>query len=588
VALRFTMKKRRMLLVFLLLISFAGAWSLYHRNALNVPPPYPSLAQAVPEGPLLYIEAKNFSNLLSDWNSSPEKANWLESENNDVFSNSRMLLRLQRFYENFAVAAGVPPDTRFVADAAGRESVFALYDIGKIEFLYITHLPSAGFLNSVLWRSRNKFQPRSAGGTQFFTRKDNDSGQVVAFAVAGDYLLLATREDLMAHALEMLNGRPGNNLQQESWFAKAVSEAPAASSDLRMVLNLSRIAVAPQFRTYWIQQNITEMKGYTASVCDLYREGQVYREERVLLRKTTETGNTEVGNKAAQASPESSSAVAALLPLAPSDFGFYQIRQTTPHEALEVVEQKILSPHVAGAGPQNHAPQVVLTSGEIGLESDLDTRIDVAPPVNETRFSRMRRQFEQSRAEALLVVQGTRDNGDGVLLTIPSAVVVAAARNWDEQAVQSALQSDLAAGMSVATLGLDWQKVDQAGRYFELNGVRPLQLAVRGKFLYISMERETLAAMLQGQNSEAQPQSKDLIYVASFNHARERQNFYDMMDDIDHSSQATSAYEGKQPHFFSENIASLSNTLERLESEKITVRQRGDKVFQTVTYQWSK
>jgi len=575
------MKTRWLLATGLLIISFAGAWSLYHRNAFNVPSASRSLAQITPEGALLYIETKDFSRLLGDWNSSPEKANWLESENNDVFSNSRMFLRLKRSYENFAVAAGVPPDTRFVADAAGRESIFALYDIGKIEFLYITHLPSAGFVNSVLWRSRNKFQPRSAAGTQFFTRKDSDSGQVVAFAIAGDYLLLATREDLMAHALELLGGRPGSSLHQEAWFAKAMSEAPATSGDPRMVLDLARIAVAPQFRTYWIQQNITEMKGYTAAVCDLYREGRVYREERVLLRKIREAANED-----GQGRPESSSGVATLLPFVPLGAGFYQIKKSTPQEALDLVEQKILSPRLAGGGPQNRAPQIVLTSGEIGRESDLDTKVDAAPPAKENSFSRLRRQFEQEGAEATLVVQGTHDNDDGVLLTIPSAVVIAAAHDWDAQAVQSALQADLSAGISVASLGVDWQRVDQSGGYFELNGVRPLQLAVRGKFLYISMERETLAAMLQATNGEAQP--KDLTYVASFSHARERQNFYDLMDDIDHSAQATSVYEGKQPHFFSENLASLSSTLERLESEKITVRAKGGKVFQMVMYQWSK
>lgn len=575
----FIMKTRRLLPACLLIFSFAGAWSLYHRNARVPSPPHP-LAQLAPEGALLYLEAKDFSGLLSDWNGSPEKAKWLESENSDVFSESRMFLRLQRFYENFAVAAGVPPDTRFVSDAAGRESMFALYDIGKIEFLYVTHLPSAGFLNSVLWKSRNKFQPRSAAGTPFFTRKDADSGQVVAFAIAGDYLLLATREDLMAHALETLSGQPGRSLQQEAWFTKAVSEAPATSGDLRMVLNMARIAVAPQFRTYWIQQNITEMKGYTAAVCDLYREGRVYREERVLLRKDREGGNDDAHGRI-----ESSSSVASLLPFASSDAGFYQIRKSNPQEALDIVEQKIFSPHVAAAGPQSRAPQVFLTSGEIGLESDLDTRIDVAPPSKQNSFSRLRHQFDQANAEALLIVQGTRDNEDGVLLTIPSAVVVAAAHDWDAQSVQSALQADLAAGVSVATLGLDWQRVDQDGGYFELNGVRPLQLAVRGKFLYISMERQLLLSMLQANPSESQ--LKDLTYVASFNHARERENFADLMGDIDHSAQSTSAYESSKPRFFSENIASLSYTLERLESEKIVIREDKNRVFQTVTYQWT-
>jgi len=46
-----------------------------------------------PEGALVYIEGKDFAGLLQDWNSSPEKAQWIKSDNYSVFSNSRLFLR---------------------------------------------------------------------------------------------------------------------------------------------------------------------------------------------------------------------------------------------------------------------------------------------------------------------------------------------------------------------------------------------------------------------------------------------------------------------------------------------------------------
>ncbi|HEV3036931.1 MAG TPA: hypothetical protein VHA33_04005 [Candidatus Angelobacter sp.] len=581
------MKPRWLVAIGSLIISFVGAWSLYRRHASNAFIPRPSasrpLAQITPEGALLYIEAKDFSSLLSDWNNSPEKARWLESDNNRVFSESRMLLRLRRFYENFAVAAGAPPDTRFVSDAAGKESIFALYDIGQIEFIYITHLPSAGFLNSVLWQSRNKFQPRSAAGHPFFICNDKSSGQLVAFAIAGDYLLLGTREDLVAHALEMLSGQSGRNLQQEEWFSRALSEAPATSGDLRMVLNLKKIAVAPQFRTYWIQQNITEMQGYVASVSDLYRQGRVYREERVLLRKSPPGERNET-----QDQTQSSLSTASLLSFVPPSSGFYQIKKCDPKEAANILEQRILSPRVSSDITQSRAPQISLTAGEIGSESDLDTRIDVAPPLSSEKSAALRQQFQQANAQAFLIVQGTRRNHDNVLLTIPSAMVVAASNDWNPEALQSALQADLGSGMTVATLGVGWKlvhgKSGSASDYFESDGIRPIQLAVRGKLLYISTEPEMLEAMLRSNNSETLPAG--VIYAAAFNHRQERQNFYNLTSDIDRSAQSASTWEKNQPRFFSQNISSLSQTLERLESEKVVIRQSKDTVFQAVTYQW--
>jgi hypothetical protein len=43
----------------------------------------------------------------------------------------------------------------------------------------------------------------------------------------------------------------------------------------------------------------------------------------------------------------------------------------------------------------------------------------------------------------------------------------------------------------------------------------------------------------------------------------------------------------RQPQFFSGNMASLSNTLAAVSSEKIEVREDGGKVRQSVIYEWS-
>jgi hypothetical protein len=43
----------------------------------------------------------------------------------------------------------------------------------------------------------------------------------------------------------------------------------------------------------------------------------------------------------------------------------------------------------------------------------------------------------------------------------------------------------------------------------------------------------------------------------------------------------------REPQFFSENMASLSSTLAAVSTERITVRTEGDRILQTVTYEWS-
>jgi hypothetical protein len=543
-------------------------WTFFRPQAT----PSHALDMVMPEGALLYIEARDFSGLLKDWNASPERAEWLKSDDYRVFSNSGLFLRLGQASDQFAAAAGLPPNMKFLADAAGKESAVAIYEIGKLEFLYVSRLSSGDFSQSPLWQSRNKFQSRTAGGKTFFVRKDEESGRVVAFAIADNYLVLGTREDLVAGALELMSGSKGRALGREGWYTQARAAASPTPGDLRMVMDLEKIAVTPHFRTYWIQQNITEMQSYGGAISDLYREGRTYREERVILAAEKTEGKL----------PEPpSQAVTALLSSVPQDYGFYQAGPTDAKRGLAVLEQKILAPRFGAARAERLAPQVQLTSGQTGAGTDLETRIDVEPAsrvTGQNAAEGLQRQFEKAGPNALLVVQASRKNTDGVLLSLPAVIGVSAGNDWDVVQVKSAIQDMMAPGLTAARLGLQWREVKDAG-YSELDGLSPLQMAVRGKVLYLANDAGLLAAVLQARSQTLSPPA---TYAAGFSHSRERGKFYEFSGLVDQQSAAR----GAEPQFFSQNMASFSRAFAKLESEEIVTRQTKDRIQQTVTYRW--
>jgi hypothetical protein len=123
----------RTIVIFLLIagVSMGLGWAAYQAAATPEAP----LSRYVPSGPLLYLQAKDFSALLADWNRSPQKQAWLAGSNYEVFSRSRLLLRLKDAGKQFATAAGLPPDMNFLSQVAGSESALALYDIGKLQFV---------------------------------------------------------------------------------------------------------------------------------------------------------------------------------------------------------------------------------------------------------------------------------------------------------------------------------------------------------------------------------------------------------------------------------------------------------------------
>jgi len=545
-------------------------------------PAEPHLSKFVPAGPLLYLEAKDFSALLADWNSSPQKRQWIKSSNYEVFSRSRLFLRLDGASSQFAAAAGLPPDMDFLTQVAGTRSALALYDIGNLQFLYITYLPSAKSLQTTLWQTRAKFEPRSAGGVDFFVRRDPESQKEVAFAIAGDYLLLATREDLLAGALQLMSGSQDRTAETEQWWSQSVASA-GAQGDLRMILNLEKIVPSPYFRTYWVQQNITDLAQYSAAVSDLFRSDKQYREERVLIRKAP---------PAAAASADGLEAAADLVRLVPENAGVYEAKaHPSADSCLDLLETKLLAPHLGPAPPSQIAPQVQLTSGETGGGSDLETRIDQPPvqrPVTPQNTTALKELLDKTQLLASLQVQSTEREKAGVFVRIHSAGVLVAASDWNEANVQSALAEFVRPSLTASQLGVTWQ---QRSGYQEFDGLWPLVASVRGKYLVVSDDPNLIAAMLSNFNRKSDV--KPVVFVAGLNHSRERDNFARFSGVVDRPNLAQSNVPSnlpnmeRQPQFFSENMASLSSSLAGISAERMTVRMEGDRILQTVTYEWS-
>lgn len=565
--------KRATILFCLALVCAGIGWVAYGTAA----PARPPLSKYVPAGPLLYLESKDFSSLLGDWNSSRQKKQWVQSDDYEVFSRSRLFLRLKGAGDQFAAVAGLPPDMDFLSQVSGEHSVLALYDIGDLQYLYITHLPSAKSLDTSLWRARDRFEPRSAGGVNFFLRRDPESKREVAFAISGDCLLLATREDLMAGALQLMSGKAGRTVESEPWWSQSAGAA-GQPGDLRMVLNLEKLVPNGYFRTYWVQQNVTALSQYSAAVSDLFRSTFQYREERVLIQK-----------KKRDESPAGEGLAAAtdVARLSPHDAGLYiATANPTPDSCFALLETKLLAPHLGPPPSSQTAPQVQLRSGEQGEGSDLETRIDQFSPERPVAQSpsALQELLRKTQILASLQVQSSERDRSAVFVRMHSAVVLVAASDWREADVQLALVDLIRPGLTAGQFGVGWQ---QKTGYAELDGLWPLSAAVRGKYLLISDEPALIQSMLLNFNRKSDHKPAQLL--AAFNHARERDGFLRFANVVDRPNAEIRDGVGnaRQPQFFSGNVASLSSTLTAVSGEKIEVRGDGDLVRQTVIYEWS-
>jgi hypothetical protein len=352
-----------------------------------------------------------------------------------------------------------------------------------------------------------------------------------------------------------------------------------------MVLNLEKIVPSPHFRSYWVQQNITEMKQYVSAVSDLYRTSQSYREERVLVRH-------------AGLAAVSHGDVQALVAIAPKDAAFYAAEASPDAEKL----LRSLRNNLLEVKPEQQAASYKIAPTEVAAENagsstQLDTLIDTAPVVvkQADAYAPLRALLAAQQPDASLEVFSTRAPKDGVFVTMQTAIGITAAQAWDENAVRQALTQALLPGLTAGKLGVNWEKRTSAsGDYLALDGAVPLYVAVNAKQLLLANDSALMEKILARRQTATPAGAKDSVtYAALFRHTQERGNFNQLMMQLDlaghrGTTDQKARIAGESPAFFSGNAESFSRVFSKLESESVEEKDLGATVTQMVTYQWSR
>jgi hypothetical protein len=536
--------------------------------AQPAPQPLPSL---FPSGALLYLEAKDFGALLGDWNGSPEKRDWLASANYEGFSRSELFLKLGDAQTQFATAAGVPPDYALLTSVAGANSAVAMYDIGKLEFLYISHVPSARAMNTSLWKARGTYQTRHAGNADYFVKEDKPSHRLAAFAYTGDTLLLATKEELIAGALQLLARESLPSVASETWFTNSVQAAAPGPSDLRLVYNMTSLAKSYAFRSHWVQNNVADLREFASGLADLERTRGEVRERRVLLR-ATRTDAAENETPAGQ-----------LLAAVPDDAGLYRVwLRPAGAYAQQWIEEKLF-PNGTASGPPSKSAPVVSETADAGSEVDLESRIDERPfTENRDAFKVLRDRLVAVRIDAMLDVSSTRVDSNQVFVQPHAAIALLAETAWNADEIRAALGA-AAEGVWSNSSTATWRT--GAGGVRELEGLGKLAMATEGKWLVIGDSSEMVNAVFSRRSRSA---VAGAAYAAGWRHARELPNFERMTKLIDFPQMpaaSADAPEGAgEPPFFSGNLASLGRTLKRIDTATIVVHDAGAMLRESVVY----
>jgi hypothetical protein len=560
-------------------VLFAAAGYVF----LQTQAPAPKLAAFMPSGALLYLEAPDFGRLLRDWEASKVKADWLESANYAAFSRSNLFPKLQEVYSQYGEAAGFLPDLKSVIGIAGTDSALALYEIRDVEFLYVTHIANADLLKSQLWAVRDKFEQRQAGGVSFYLRTDPASKRTVAFAFAKGYLLLATRDDLVAQSLELLAGRANPSIASDRWYRDSTAAA-SNPGELRLVMNLESLVKSVYFRSYWVQRNASALRRYWAGVADVKRAGNNITESRVFLRTP----------ESAEGAPAANSGVSSLVALVPPEAGLYKAFPVVePSDVAALVVGKLIGPQMERPRDERYAPSALAPDSRAGSEADLETRIDEQPLPADAGISdsvaAVRAMIDKGGVRAVLLVQSS-SAVSGTFVRMPAVIVLDGAQDWDLNSVRPSLSGAAGKLWTTSQLGAEWVSAT-SGRHpiQRLDGLGTLIFANQGRLLFLSNDSQLLITVLDRIGTRPAPAT--FTYAAGFRHLRERSNYERVMTALDFTSPAGNSAFGrvdgteKVPAFFSGNLGSVSHIFSTLAEMSITEEERRSVTLQAVVYE---
>ena len=507
-----------------------------------------------PDGALVYAETKDLESLLKWWKSSEVRSNWEESDNYQEFRNSRLYLKLTDRMKKWGAGGSFKFTLENLTSASGDTSAVAIYDIGELKAIGATRLSWDEAKATELWLAKAKFQEKTVAGHKYYSEPKDGA---LSFAYVEPYLIAATEESLLTRAIERFE----SPLQSLHHSSKWKAFPTASEADVLLLLDQATLQQNRYFQKYWIHRNVKDFSGIEAVRVDLFLEKDAIVEHRYYARSgenkppvTTES----LDKSAAQFKQFRHESLSMDAPVSPAD---------AAHRILELVNR------LPEKDRQTSFPPAFSGSAERATQAEsrniLKERID--EPLIEMKSDKLLQANQEEELAAILTAAS------------PSAQIRMSYPLWDNQALFVRFPQTMLLQLNNPSefnrqqfLDLLLQHFlmlhstqDAGGRWqpegtdmYILQSFRPLYVRFSGSWIVLATEEADFRAV-----TAALPSLK-VAASGSYRYATWRQGAWKysrLMKRLDHGS-----YNDDVPLLFSENIASLINTLQPVLASSVT------------------
>ncbi|MEW6732619.1 MAG: hypothetical protein AB1489_14920 [Acidobacteriota bacterium] len=244
---------------------------------------FPS-AQVLPKGAIVYVQSRNLGTQLRAWYNSGAHKRYYQSASFQAFTNSRLALKFRERLDEFEQAVGAPLDETGFLNAVGGQSAIALYDIGALQFVFITELPASRAASASLLQLASQLESRKHGNTVYYIKvlksELGEEDRTFAFALQGNRALMATSEDLMKRTLQNITDRKSSDRLVETIVATATNAKGFVAHDITLWLDQVALNQNRYFKAYWIHDNVSQLATISQGLIDLEIGAESFRERR--------------------------------------------------------------------------------------------------------------------------------------------------------------------------------------------------------------------------------------------------------------------------------------------------------------------
>ncbi|MGQ9896961.1 MAG: hypothetical protein ACUVR8_05335 [Acidobacteriota bacterium] len=244
-----------------------------------------ALARLLPKGALAYVQARNFGDLLARWRASSVSDRYYTSDSFRAFRRSRLWAKLSERIREFEEGVGVTLTEDTVTQMAGKGTAVALYDMGKLELVFVTELSAQQAAATPLLTRKATFEARTAAtGQPYFVRElSTDNGRLrqgLCVATLPGKLVVTTNEALMQRTLANLEGKSDDHLLA-SMGPTLAGARDFTPHDLTLWVDLPRLRQQPYFGYYWVHgAKAPGLDGVEATLADVELSSEGIQERR--------------------------------------------------------------------------------------------------------------------------------------------------------------------------------------------------------------------------------------------------------------------------------------------------------------------